>query len=133
MFKSIRKLLGLPPRQLSTTWRAVYKNFQYISQPKEKYSFLTHDITKPWSGDCDDFAATLAMELPFHSLFAYSQQIPSGTAHVGVLCLIDGELWYADNLGNFSAPAFRTDLRFTHVRHSFANFKVPFADARKLF
>ena len=41
--------------------KLAYSNFTWRDESKKKEQFLYHDIYRPFTGDCDDFAASVVM------------------------------------------------------------------------
>ena len=64
MIKLLRKWFPQPPQLLAHTHRTVLARFTYVEQPNEwalgKVLKVHGLISRKFSGDCDDFAATMA-------------------------------------------------------------------------
>lgn len=97
MFDAFKRLFGQPPIELVLAHNKAKSNFYYVAQPNEWVNgtrkFTIHDIHAPFQGDCDDWAASLVMELKGDAKYV-EFFLPYGTLHA--VCLYKG--WVSDNL-----------------------------------
>lgn len=100
----IKKFFAQPPTELSITHNQAKRNFTYIPQPGEGHTYLRHNITLPFKGDCDDFAcsvmAAMGPEAEYIEFY-----LPSGRYHAA--CLYRG--WVSDNTRTAPYPV--TDIK----------------------
>jgi hypothetical protein len=92
MISFIRRLFEQPPAELVRAHALAVKNFIYIDQSGEGQVYKAHDITKPFQGDCDDWACSLALALKgdAHYIEFY---LPFNRYHA--VCTYKG--WVSDN------------------------------------
>ena len=94
MINWLRRIFSQPPRHLVMLHNVALMNFTYTPQPREWLGkglrpLVVSNPYKPFIGDCDDYAATLA----YQRLEATYAEIDGGKHAV---CICDG--WVLDNL-----------------------------------
>lgn len=95
-----------PPIELMQAHMTARSNFTYVRQDGEWNNgrvYVQHDITKPFKGDCDDWAVSLVKNLGQGAMyFEYIDDQEEGHA----VCLYKG--WVSDNRRKY--PYLRKEL-----------------------
>jgi hypothetical protein len=95
----LKRFFSQPPSGMSSAHNLALLNFTYVKQPGEGRVYDAHDIRKPFRGDCDDFAVSMALALMGDASYI-EFYLPSGEYHAA--CLYKG--WVSDNLRRAPYP-----------------------------
>jgi hypothetical protein len=100
LWNKLKSWFNQPPREFAQMHRVAKGNFRYV-----KRTLMIHDWTKPFFGDCDDFAATMCVAFPNESVFAY---VKNKYNEYHVVCVYRG--WVSDNEANEVYPASQINM-----------------------
>ena len=124
-----QKLFGLPPSELAKVFFSARKDFTYVTQLNEE-NILTAWLQGKFSGDCDDFAVSLAERLWQKGIFNVALVFcytPNGDYHVAVKVVDDkAVIWMMDNimtspvrLGTFFSLGYKLDSIHRYIDSRF--------------
>lgn len=110
MLTWVKAIFEQPPAELWSLHNHVQSRFTYVTQDGEWKNgrvYLKHDLNKPFSGDCDDWASTMVANLPGAEYVEF--YLPNGVYHAA--CLYKG--WISDCLRRmpYKAGSIKFNLR----------------------